>query len=320
MRDISDKADNVGDTLKAEVFNINKNELQHVVETGGAGLDLDPEGGPDSDEYMLSKSIATYGGGGEYYACSGISPLYQLSRTTLKFPNNYFTGLQILFVATFENEAAPQVQIGTLGSVDLKQPDESVIPNGYIKSGSVVEALYVTNHFKMINFVPARVVQTPRLDFIYTTASGVNGVAYNSGSSPFKIPISNTPTFNSIAGASIASNQITLQRGYIYDVDIIQTFDDVAVTTGSKTRVYLADPASPSTVIKSDLSNENRYEHASHIKGLLDLKTTPPATQTIALYIHTTNVGTSYAGLAVNNATLGINEKYTVGTILQTGY
>jgi hypothetical protein len=317
MRDISDKADNVGDTLKAEVFNVNKNELQHVVETGGVGIGLDPEGGPDSDEYMLSKSIASYSGGGEYYECSGISPLYQLSRSTFKFTNNYFTGLQILFISTFVNTAAPQVQIGTLGVVDLKQPDGSVIPDNYIQIGSIIEALYVTDHFKMINFVPIRTVNTPRMDFIYTEPYGTNGVKY-SVSSRKLIPI--TETFNSIPGATFGTNVFTLPKGYIYDVDITQAYDEEGGP--NHTRVFLAATSDTATPLIIDIGDANQENHTTRIHGLLDLKAAV-TDQEIGLYIYTTGShADTVAGKAVSFRIIPENfkELYTRGTILQTGY
>jgi hypothetical protein len=320
MRNISDKTDNVGDALKADVFNSNKNELQHVVETGGVGLEFDPESGPDTDEYMLSKSIAAYSGGGEYYACSGTSPLYQLSRSTFKLPHSYFTGLQILFIATFTNTSAPQVQVGTLGNVDLKYPDGSDIPAGYIQNGSPIGALYVTDHFKLINFESNKAITTPRIGFHYTKSPGVAGELYDADLSPVAIPI--TETFNSISGATFASNLITIPRGYIYSFDITQAYNDGGAE--NNTRVYIAKSSSSSVPLLSDTCNALIAVHTTHIKGLIDFKAelTDPE---IGLYIFTTTPGTwaeSYAGLPINIsiATVPQLEVYTQGIIIQTGY
>jgi hypothetical protein len=314
MRDVSDKADNVGDTLKAEVFNINKNELQHVVETGGTGLGLDPEGGPDTDEYMLSKSIASYSGGGEYYECSGISPLYQLSRSTLKFTNNYFTGLQILFVATFVNTAAPQVQVGTLGVVDLKKPDGSNIPNGYIQIGHFVEAVYITDSFYMINYTPSlEPLSIPRMDFHYTLASTVDIATFSAGKTIWPLTQDGTTT---ITGASFndTTHVMTLPHGYKYFVDFLANIDTGATFFKNIAFVGLND-ATKTLLLQGVNRASTEDNHYTAIKGFLDL--TPYSSPVdLGIFIRIGGVGAFGYKMSLS----GYVEKYAYGYILQTGY
>ena len=106
MRDISIKADNVGDTLPAGDFNANlRNELQNAIES--ADFSLDAEGGPDVDVNMLGKTLAFYAAGSWYYQESGAADAYVLTRAgNLKAIDSYKDGQMVIFKAGNANTGA----------------------------------------------------------------------------------------------------------------------------------------------------------------------------------------------------------------------
>ena len=137
MRDISAKADNVGDTLPAGDFNANhRSELQNIA-TGG-GFTLDAEGGPDTDLNMLGKTIAMYANAGWYYAESGAANAYVLTRVgTLQSVRAYVDGMIVIFLAGNANTGASTINVDTLGSKDLE------LVGGVALSGGEIGASYV---------------------------------------------------------------------------------------------------------------------------------------------------------------------------------
>ena len=141
MRNISSKADGVGDTLPAGDFNANlRSELQNVVTD--AGITLDPEGGADTDLHMLGKAIATYGAA-VYYEDSGAANAYALSRVgNLQAQDAYFDGMMAVFIPGNTNTGASTVNINTIGSKSITLPDGTALSGGELRNDQYALLIY----------------------------------------------------------------------------------------------------------------------------------------------------------------------------------
>lgn len=152
MRNISAKADNVGDTLPASDFNANlRSELQNAVQS--ADFTLDPEGGPDTDVEMLGKTLALYANAAQYYQDSGAANAYVLARVgNLKALTAYKDGVIVYFKAGNDNTGASTINVDSLGSKDLVDFQGNALVGGEIITGGYVIARYrnSTDDFEII--------------------------------------------------------------------------------------------------------------------------------------------------------------------------
>lgn len=144
MRDLSIKADNVGDTLPAGDFNANiRNELQNVVES--ADFTLDPEGGADTNLNMLSQAIALYSNAGWYYQESGAADAYVLSRVgNLKSVASYKDGMIVAFVAGNANTGASTINVDSIGVKDLTAEGGGALTGGEIIADYVIARYHLS--------------------------------------------------------------------------------------------------------------------------------------------------------------------------------
>lgn len=142
MRNISAKADGVGDTLPASDFNANlRSELQNVVTS--SGQTLDPEGGPDTDVEMLGKAITIYSNAGQYYQDSGAANAYVLARVgNLKPLVDYIDGVTVMFKAGNFNTGASTINVDSLGAKALRDNNDTALVGGEIIADGYVVARY----------------------------------------------------------------------------------------------------------------------------------------------------------------------------------
>jgi len=142
MRNISTKADGVGDTLPASDFNANlRSELQNAVTS--ADFTLDPEGGPDTDVEMFGKAITLYANAAQYYQDSGAANSYVLGRVgNLKELTAYKDGVLVYFKAGNTNTGASTINVDSLGSKDLVDSDGVALVGGEVIQDKYVAARY----------------------------------------------------------------------------------------------------------------------------------------------------------------------------------
>lgn len=166
MRNISAKADGIGDTLPASDFNANlRSELQNVVTSSDQTLDA--EGGPDTDVEMLGKAITIYSNASQYYQDSGAANSYVLARVgNLKPLVDYIDGTIVVFKAGNTNTGASTANIDSLGSKDIRDSYDNALVGGEILAGRYIIIRYnsANDRFEMIGLVN----QTTQ----YLTASG----------------------------------------------------------------------------------------------------------------------------------------------------
>lgn len=142
MRNISAKADGVGDTLPASDFNANlRSELQNIVTS--AGFTLDPEGGPDTDVEMLGKTVSQYANAAQYYQDSGAANAYVLARVgNLKALTSYINGVTVVFKAGNANTGASTINVDSLGAKALRDNTDTALIGGEIIANGYVIARY----------------------------------------------------------------------------------------------------------------------------------------------------------------------------------
>lgn len=152
MRNISAKADGVGDTLPATDFNANlRSELQNVVTSSDQSLD--PEGGPDTDVEMLGKAITIYANASQYYQDSGAANAYVLARVgNLKALVDYIDGTTVIFKAGNSNTGASTINVDSLGVKDLVDSSGFALIGGEVIQNQYVVARYnsSTDDFEII--------------------------------------------------------------------------------------------------------------------------------------------------------------------------
>jgi len=142
MRDIQTKTDGVS-TLPASQYNANLlNELQNAVES--VGITLDPEGGADTNLFMLAQTLATYALDGGFYQDSGTANTYVLSKiiATFKSPEDYFNGMSVSFVVGNTNTGVSTINVAGLGAKSLKSAGSLALKLGDLPKGAVVSARY----------------------------------------------------------------------------------------------------------------------------------------------------------------------------------
>jgi hypothetical protein len=142
MRKLTTKTDGVS-SLPADQFNANHlNELQNVVES--VGISLDPEGGGDTDLFMLTKTLATYGSDGGFYQDSGTADAYALTRIigTFKSPKAYFDGMSVSFVVGNSNTGASTINVVSLGSKAITDDFGNALTGGELVAGKYVTLRY----------------------------------------------------------------------------------------------------------------------------------------------------------------------------------
>lgn len=141
MRNISTKADNVGDVLPATGFNALNSELENAVTS--SGQTLDPDGGPDTDVEMLGKAITIYAVASQYYQDSGAANAYVLARVgNLKPLVDYIDGVTVIFKAGNSNTGASTINVDSLGAKALRDNNDTALVGGEIIAGGYVVARY----------------------------------------------------------------------------------------------------------------------------------------------------------------------------------
>jgi hypothetical protein len=226
MKAIPDKIN--GDTLSPFEYNSTQEENENVVLSAGLILDASGSGDPDPDTNQLSRSITRYASGADFYACTGISPLYILSQNlTFKTADNYFDGMKVRFLAYFDNGADPQINVNSFGARDLVFMDESEIPSGYILTNNYIEAIYIgtpsTGKFRLITTFPDRHLVSLGVRFEHRENLGTAGGPINgTGLRPITdIVYNNVPGFTINTG----TNSFIPSAGK-YFVECEQVFTD----------------------------------------------------------------------------------------------
>lgn len=130
MENIATKTDNIS-VLPASQFNNNlRNELQNSVTTSGQSLSA-------ANLNQLGQAMGRYGsGGGDFYQDSGSTNSYFLTGVgSFIKPAINFDGKRAVFIAASANTGPSTINVGGIGSVDLKDSQGNALTNGFISAG-----------------------------------------------------------------------------------------------------------------------------------------------------------------------------------------
>lgn len=227
MRNISAKADNVGDTLPASDFNANlRSEIQNAVTS--AGFTLDPEGGPDTDVEMLGKSLTRYANAAQYYQDSGTANSYVLARVgNLKPLSTYLDGTTVMFKAGNSNTGASTINVDSVGSKALRDSADNALVGGEILEDKYIIARYNsgTDRFEIVHnqqfIIP---------DLVLPEDIGKSIVVADDGSGNPKFEVASAPGRNLLINTSVRVRQnlaVNYQHsvyGNEYPFDMVYSF------------------------------------------------------------------------------------------------
>lgn len=167
-----------GGTLEASDFNPIPSELKNIVTDSGQTLSA-------GDSYQVSRAVAIYAAGADYYTDGGAADAYVLSVVgSKKPPVAYFTGMRVRFRAANPNTGACTVNVAALGAKSIKLADGSTDPaSADITTAFDTELVYDGTNFRIRN------IQSPSLKL----ATGVRVNKFSSdgtlvGNSDLTIP------------------------------------------------------------------------------------------------------------------------------------
>lgn len=146
MQPTPDKA--TGSTYTADEFQEGLNrETQNFVENSGQTLDA-------GDQFQMARAAAIFAAGSQFYDDIGAANAYDLTPVDFKeAPDAYFDGMEIRFDVANSNTGASTVDVNSIGTVNLKRADGTVLQNGDIVAGERVEFSYFdsSSEFRLIN-------------------------------------------------------------------------------------------------------------------------------------------------------------------------
>jgi len=98
---------------------------------------------------QITRALAIYAGGGDFYTEGGAADAYILSLPDSKLaPLTYFTGMRIRFVPANTNTGASTVNVASLGVKNIKSSDTTSDPyEGQIKASQEIEMFYDGTNF-----------------------------------------------------------------------------------------------------------------------------------------------------------------------------
>jgi len=173
-------APNTGDiNLPAAEYNALTAELKNIVTSVGITLS-------DLDAYQLSKAVAIYCSGGDFYTDSGSANSYVLGAIgNKKTPPAYFNGMRVRFQAGINNTGASTVNVATLGVKSIKRKDGSDLAAFDLVSGQIIELCYFSqgDYFIFMGNYDERYYTKPEVDDRIERLFPTNRVTYcaNSG-------------------------------------------------------------------------------------------------------------------------------------------
>lgn len=157
MRAYTSKIDNSAPAatgiLAAAEDNVRFEELTKAVST--AGITLDPEGGPNSDQKMLAQAMSRYASGGIYADDSGSANAYVLTSPSgvngFVMPKARFSGMRVYWVPANTNTGASTANVWGLGVKAIRDWQGTALASGAIVQGRAVEMFWddSADHFKM---------------------------------------------------------------------------------------------------------------------------------------------------------------------------
>lgn len=172
-------------------------------------------GAADTDTEQLAKALTILGQSACDYTDSGSANAYVLTHSgSAVTPDAYFTGMRAEFETANSNTAASTINISSLGVKNIIKQDGSALVGGEIKTDTIVKVRYNGTAFELIEQNAGLLSQNNFLHIQDQKAQNTPGGTFTVGA--WQTRDLTTEVTNSIVGASLATNQITLPKGTYY--------------------------------------------------------------------------------------------------------
>ncbi len=179
MQNIPTKVDGVS-TLPAAEFNQIPAELETAITDTGQTLS-----GGILDQ--VSKAMATYAGGGDFYTDSGVADAYVLTVVgSKKAPTAYFNGMSVRFLIGNVNTGASTVNVATLGVKNIKLADGTTDPEpGQLPASAESTLTFDGTNFRITSVAAPLIIralgnatQPGEMRWLEDTDNGVNYIGF----------------------------------------------------------------------------------------------------------------------------------------------
>ncbi len=190
---------NTGDSLTAAEFNQIPDELENAITNTGISLSA-------GDVSQLSKAIANYVASGDFYTDSGVADAYVLIvQGSKQGPTAHTAGTRVRFIVGNTNTGASTINVNSIGIKNIKTFDGEDPVAGDIPSGVILTLEYDGTDYRL-----PRPLDFPNIHVQDQKAGSTDGGTSITG---LQTRILNTVVENTLPGASLSSNQITLPAG-----------------------------------------------------------------------------------------------------------
>lgn len=248
---------NTGDSLTAAEFNQIPDELENAITNTGITLS-------SGDLSQLSKAIANYTASGDFYTDTGAADAYVLSVIASKQgPTSYATGTRVRFIVGNTNTGASTINVNTIGVKNIKTNAGTDPAAGDLTAGAIIELEYDGTNF-VLNVTTRLILHVQDQKVSGTNGGGSTGAAQN-------VRTLNTVVSNTIPGASLAANIITLPAGTYY----IEASAPAHGSVAHKARLFNVTDATVDIVGTSAYADTvNSGETRSFIRGTITIAAT----------------------------------------------
>lgn len=164
-----------------------------------------------------------------------------------------------------------------------------------------------TGNWTVINYQRANGLLYPIARFSHTLAAGTSGGA-TTATTWSTCPI-NTTDYNTIAGASLASNQVTLPAGTYLMSGLCTFFDDGPATLGTKCKIRNVTDSTDAAFFQSGYMNAASVISANYTIGMTEYIVTITGTKTFEMQYYV-NVAQTVNGLGAGYGASGTVEIY----------
>jgi len=207
MQEFSTKS--TGSSYTAVEFNQHIEELENIIKSTGIALS-------SGDLYQVSKAVANYVAGGDYYADSGIADAYVLTPVGLKkAPAAVLDGMRVRFKVGNTNTGASTVNVNGIGAVAIKGLDNVALVAGELILNDIVELEYnsTLGGFIIMNTAKRTI---KKLLQNFTVIGDIGDVAQQNAGHIFELTEPGSDTSDVIAQYNFLNGALTTDEKGVY--------------------------------------------------------------------------------------------------------
>ena len=226
--DITTKS--TGDSLTAAEFMQIVTELENLIEDTGITLS-------NADLEQVSKSLANYSSGGDFFTDSGAADAYVLTAIgNKKGPTSYADGLRVRFIVGTTNTGASTVNVSALGAKNIVRENGSALQAGDLFTNETVELVYDSgnNRFYLSSSTRAKInffanISTKTADYTILTTDGIRTILVSDVTAARTMTLppaaSSLNRIITIKKTASAANKVTIDGNEAETIDGIASFE-----------------------------------------------------------------------------------------------